>query len=67
MNTFLEIGVAVECRHPELAAEARLFHAAEGSVDTHGTVRVDREDAGFMLRRATRSALSRVQIEPERP
>src|SRR5712692_3890057 len=43
----LDLRVALERVHAELAAEARLLEAAEGSRDAHRGVRVDREDAGL--------------------
>src|SRR5712692_1966644 len=43
----LDLRVALEGMHAELAAEARLLEAAEGGRDAYRGVRVDRQDAGL--------------------
>ena len=60
----LDLGVAVERVHPELAAEARLLEAAERRRDAHGRVRVDAEDAG--LDRARDAERPRAVARPDR-
>src|SRR5215210_422171 len=43
----LDLGVALERVHPELAAEPRLLEPAERRRHANGCIRVDGEDAGF--------------------
>src|SRR2546428_3569152 len=61
----LDLRVALECVHAELAAEARLLEAAEGGRDAHRRVRVDREDAG--LERAGDAEGAAAVPRPDRP
>src|SRR6185312_13219380 len=59
----LQLGVAVERVHPELAAEPGLLEPAEGRRDPDGRIRVDGEDAGLERPRHPQGA--RVVRDPD--